>query len=82
MKKINFQAIATTIQKDLRRNDVFHDQDLIASRLHDFTLFRTSPNVFDYMDYYYDHHYPKQVVECGSPTVIVEFDVDAANDEY
>jgi hypothetical protein len=47
MKKINFHAIATIIQKDLRKKGGFHNQ----------------------------------VIECGSPTVIVEFDVNAANDE-
>jgi hypothetical protein len=58
MKKINFQAIATTIQKDLRKKGAFHDKDEIVSRVNDLSL-----------------------IECGSPTVIVEFDVDAANDE-
>jgi hypothetical protein len=85
MKKINFQAIATTIQKDLRKKGAFHDKEEIVSRLNDLTFYDGRANAFDYMDYYSEHFYPpnlhEQVVECGSPTVTVEFDVDAANDE-
>lgn len=85
MNKINFQTIATTIQKDLQSNDVFHDQDLIVSRLNDFTLYGRTANAFDYMDFYYHNHYPKQfhegVVECCSPTMFVDCGLDVANDE-
>lgn len=78
------QNIALTIQHALKSNGISRDCDEIISRLNDLQFYGKAANAFDYMDYYYAHYYPfnilDKVVECCSPNMIVDSLKQAAND--
>lgn len=82
---INFQNIAKIIQNDLEKNGVIQDREEIISRIKDLSFYGSRAHSFDYLDFYFDHYYPQfgfeNIIECGSPLVIVDSKNEAANDK-